>query len=171
MIEEWRMIPSFPAYEASSLGRIRSKSRVLKQQLDEDGYYTVTVYRGGRWNKKVHWLVCEAFHGEKPPWAAHAAHNNGIKTSNRSGNVRWSTILSNAADTAKHGTRYQGERHHSALFTESQIRQIRAQYAANPTPATIKRLAEAFIVTVQTIRDIVKVRSWKHVKQPKRRTA
>lgn len=169
MIEEWRPIPSFPVYEASSLGRIRSTSRVLKQQIDDDGYYTVTVYREGRWTKRAHWLVCEAFHGLKPAWAAHAAHNNGIKAVNRPGNVRWSTILANAADTAKHGTRYQGERHHAALFTEGQVRQIRAQYAAVPKGSTVNRLANAFDVSVQTIRDIAKGRSWKHIKQPRRR--
>lgn len=170
LIEEWRQILSFPAYEASSFGGIRSRFRVLQQQYNDDGYKTVSVYKGGKgFTKRVHWLVCEAFHGVKPAWAAHAAHNSGKKTNNRPGNLRWSTALSNAADTLKHGTRYQGEDHWAASFTESQVLTVRAQYAAAPTPDTIKRLAEAFDVPRQTIRNIVKNRTWKHVKPRGRR--
>lgn len=160
MIEEWRQIPSFPTYEASSFGGIRSRFRVLKQQLNDKGYRTVTLYKGGKVTKRVHWLVCEAFHGVKPAWAADAAHNNGIKTANRPDNLRWSTKLSNAADMAKHGTRIQGEKHPRSTFTESQVKTVRAQYRVEPSPATVARLADAFLVTPQTIRNIITGRTW-----------
>ena len=163
MIEEWRQIPSFPTYEASSFGGIRSRFRILKQQLGDDGYRSVTVYKDSKaFTKRVHWLVCEAFHGVKPAWAADAAHNNGIKTSNREGNLRWATKLSNAADMAKHGTRVHGEKHCRSTFTESQIKTVRAQYRVDPGGTTIMRLADAFMVSPQTIRNIVTGRSWKH---------
>lgn len=161
-MEEWRQIPSFPIYEASSLGRVRSAYRVLKPWLNDDGYWQVTVYFGGsRFTRPVHVLVCEAFHGPKPMWAQHAAHNNGVKTLNRPGNVRWSTALDNSADAKRHGTIRRGSEHPKALFTESQVGMIRAQYRIAPQAATIKRLADAYIVTPQTIRNIVKNRSWR----------
>ena len=161
MIEEWRKIPSFPAYEASSFGGIRSRFRVLKQQLTDKGYRRVNVYRGGKaFAKEVHWLVCEAFHGPKPAWAADAAHNNGKKLINRAENLRWATKLSNAADAKRHGTLVHGERHSRSVFTQSQVKTIRAQYRVAPAPETIARLADAFSVTEQTIRNIVAGRSW-----------
>jgi hypothetical protein len=128
MTEEWRVIPSFPAYEASSEGRVRSQFRVLKQQLTDDGYWQVTLYGAGKFTKGVHTLVCEAFHGPKPAWAHHAAHCNGIPTMNKSGNVRWTTALQNAADSKRHGTIRMGETHPNALFTDRQVTQISAGY-------------------------------------------
>lgn len=170
--EEWRPIPSFPIYEASSWGGIRSKHRVLKQRLDAKGYRVVDVARGGVFfTRRVHWLVCEAFHGPKPAWAALAAHRNGRKTSNRPENLRWSTYQGNSDDQIEHGTRRHGETHWFATFTESQVKTVRAQYAAAPTPATTARLAEAFMVSKRTIRDIVAGRSWQKPKPKCKRRA
>lgn len=161
LIEEWRPIPSFPGYEASSFGGIRSKHGYLKPWINDTGYRVVAPYQNGRrTSKTVHHLVCEAFHGPKPAWAAEAAHNNGRKLSNRPDNLRWSTKLDNARDKRKHGTGYGGERHHRSTFTLSQIKTIRIQYDADPRPETIKRLAEAFIVKTNTIRRIVKGERW-----------
>jgi hypothetical protein len=160
MNEEWRQIPSFPTYEASSEGRVRSKFRTLKQVLNDNGYWQVTLYRGGRHTVGVHWAVCEAFHGLKPAWAHHAAHRNGISTMNKPGNVRWTTALENAAEAKAHGVIRKGENHPNAVFTNQQAKLIRAQYKAKPEPATVMRLAEAFIVTPQTIRNIIKERTY-----------
>lgn len=49
----------------------------------------------------------------------------------------------------------------NALFSWSDIAMIRAQYRLAPTPATIKRLAVAYIVTPGTIRNIVTGKTWK----------
>ena len=161
MIEEWRQIPSFPVYEASSLGRIRSRFRVRKLGLDDDGYVTVSLYLGGKtFTKKVHVLVCEAFHGPKPAWAQVAAHNNGRKSNNRPDNVRWATHIGNCDDMVAHGTRVHGETHPRAIFTLPQVRSIRAHYAARPTGAEIARLADAFCCAKLTIRGIVTEKSW-----------
>lgn len=173
MSEIWRTIPSFPVYEASSIGRIKSAYRTLKPRLDAKGYYVVDVYKGGAaFTRRVHWLVCEAFHGPKPAWAALAAHRNGKKLMNRPENLRWSTHQGNSDDQIDHGTRRHGENHHQATMTASQVKTIRAQYAKAPTRETIKRLAETFIVTDRTIRDIVAGRTWREPKPKcKRRNA
>lgn len=161
--EIWRQIPSFPLYEASSEGRIRSARRVRKLQIDADGYYVVGLYVGGSQSmQRVNRLVCEAFHGPaKYPAIMDAAHRNGYRTSNRPSNLRWATRKENEADKAAHGTKVHGERHPRALFTQSQVDGMRAQYARNPTGATIARLADAFDVGKLTIRNIVTGRSWR----------
>lgn len=162
MVEIWRQIPSFPLYEASSRGRIRSAFRVRQLQLDDAGYYVVDLYvDGSRSRQRVNRLVCEAFHGPaKYPSIMDAAHRNGFKTSNTPGNLRWATKKENEADKAKHGTRVWGERHPRALFTDAQVGGMRAQYRRAPTAATIARLADAFDVAKLTIRDIVTEKSW-----------
>lgn len=162
MIEEWRQIPSFPAYEASSEGQIRSAHRVRKLQLDEDGYYVVSLYVGGKVvTARVNRLVCEAFHGPaKYPSIMDAAHKNGYRTSNRPSNLKWKTKKENAADQIEHGTRVHGERHPRALFAQCDVNVIRAQYRLKPDVSTIRRLADAYIVSELTIRNIVTGRSW-----------
>jgi len=163
MSEVWRQIPSFPLYEASSEGRIRSRFRVRALHLDKDGYYVVVLFVGGaRSCQRVNRLVCEAFHGPaKYPSIMDAAHKNGYRTVNRPTNLRWATKKENEADKAEHGTKVCGERHPRALFTQAQVDGMRAQYARNPTGATIARLAEAFDVGKLTIRNIVTGRSWR----------
>lgn len=162
MIEEWRQIPSFPAYEASSLGRIRSAFRVRKLSPDDDGYLTVGLYVGDKTvMARVNVLVCEAFHGPKKYAFLHAAHKNGIKTANRPTNLRWATPKQNAADQVLHGTSVHGEKHPRALFAQIDVDLIRSAYRAKPDIGTIRRLAESYIVSELTIRNIVTGRSWK----------
>lgn len=162
MTEEWRQIPSFPAYEASSEGRIRSAYRVRKLQLDDDGYYVVSLYVGGKVvTGRVNRLVCEAFHGPaKYPSIMDAAHKNGYRTSNRPSNLKWATKKENAADQIDHGTRVQGEKHPRALFAQIDVDLIRAAYRAQPDVSTIRRLAGTYNVAELTIRNIVTGRSW-----------
>jgi hypothetical protein len=45
---------------------------------------------------------------------------------------------------------------------------MRARYEAAPTAETIMSLADAFDVSVQTIRNIVRYRTWRHLKQKRR---
>lgn len=164
MTEVWRQIPSHPLYEASSRGRVRSRFRVLKPQLNDDGYFVVSVALNGTFvTRPVHVLVCEAFHGPKKYSVLEVAHNSRTKTNNRPENVRWDTHKGNMADMRRHGTLRHGQRHPLALFTNAQVKGIRAQYALVPKPATIARLAAAFMVSVETIRNIVKRRTWKDV--------
>lgn len=162
MSEEWRQIPSFPLYEASSLGQIRSEFRVRKLQFDDDGYYVVDLYVDGiRSRQRVNRLVCEAFHGPaKYPSIMDAAHRNGYKTTNTPGNLRWATKRENAADKAVHGTQQWGENHPRAVFRQFQVDRMLAEYDAKPTIATIRRIAEAFDVPEMTIRNIVTRKSW-----------
>lgn len=85
MNEIWKKIPGNPGYEASSLGRIRSVERKIKQKSclgksfaksmpgavlspnvnrNRGGYHSVSLGRGTK--VKVHRLVWSAFNGEIP---------------------------------------------------------------------------------------------------------
>lgn len=119
-IEEWRDIPGWEGlYEASSLGRIRSRprevrcgpggtrktvSRVRVQQVREDGYVVIRLFDGPRraW-KTVHGLVAESFLGPRPE-GMEVCHDNGARADNRIQNLRYGTASENTFDTVKHGT-------------------------------------------------------------------
>lgn len=106
MREEWRPIPGWEPYEASSEGRIRGRTRApLHAALNKDGHLYLRLYvRGQRKNIGVHRLVALAFHGEPARPDLVAAHTNGNATDNRPGNVRWTTQGENIRDQVRHGT-------------------------------------------------------------------
>jgi len=105
-MEEWRIVPSAPHIEASSLGRVRFApyfgtmpngsrrvygGRPLKPQHSDNGRLLVTV-RSKR--HKISRLVCEAFHGPPFPGAV-CMHINDVPSDNRAENLRWGTQREN----------------------------------------------------------------------------
>lgn len=97
--EEWRQISEFPAYFVSSLGRVKGPKKLRKLQLTSKGYHTVDFYVGGiSYQRQVHVLVCEAFHGPKPHKDALALHWDDVKTNNIPSNLRWGTYSDNMVD-------------------------------------------------------------------------
>ena len=115
MSEEWRAIPGYPDYEASSEGHIRSwKSsgkagirrntpRILKGSVNNGGYimYALLHEDGSRAPIGGHRLVALAFHGPCPEgmWTLHV---NGDASDNRPLNVRYGTAADNSADACLH---------------------------------------------------------------------
>lgn len=169
MSEEWRQIPSFPLYEASSLGRIRSPWRVRKPVLSDEGYLRVSIcIGGGSVPIGVHLMVCEAFHGPKPAWAQVAAHRDGKKANNIPSNLRWSTHIQNNEDQERHGTRIWGVRHPRSVFEQFQIDRMRRMYDAAPNIKTIRWLADAYDVSELTIRKVVTRKSYVPPKSKRR---
>ena len=62
--EEWRIIPirENEIYQASSLGQIRNKRKILKKQIVETGYERIGLsLQNGRKKHLVHRLVALAF--------------------------------------------------------------------------------------------------------------
>lgn len=124
--EQWLPIPSAPGYEASDLGRIRSrwivggahnrgrrlgdKWRILKGWVTAHGYRHVNVVDDVRRTPSVHILVAEAFHGPRPE-GQEVRHLNGIKLDCRASNLQWGTQSENVLDRVRHGT------HHNAIKT------------------------------------------------------
>jgi hypothetical protein len=120
--EIWTVIPDTgDLYEASSLGRIRSKDRtirrrcrwgqmidqrkagrVLKPWADAGGYLVVYIcFAGKRVATNVHRLVAIAFHG--PAEGRDVNHANGDKTDNRPDNLEWCSHAENMAHARSTG--------------------------------------------------------------------
>lgn len=93
--EDWRPIPGFAGYEASSAGRIRSKhGRVIAQRTATNGYLRVGLYAadGSKKTLLVHRLVLSAFAG---PSTLHCNHINNRRADNRPENLEWVTLQQN----------------------------------------------------------------------------
>jgi hypothetical protein len=119
--EEWRVIDEFPHYAVSSNGLVKrivpdQKGRMsgnpLKATTDTDGYLQVNLFRDARAHtRKIHRLVCGAFHGPSPSKSHEGAHGDGNILNNSKGNLRWATAKENAEDRELHGMTARGDRH------------------------------------------------------------
>lgn len=109
--EEWRQIPEFSGYEASSLGRVRSwlnchrrrmtAPRLLALRKNIRGYLQVEMTRddGKRIRASVHRVILLAFVGPCPEGheARHVISND--KTWNAICNLAWGTPEENMSDS------------------------------------------------------------------------
>lgn len=169
MAEEWRVIPSTPAYEASDHGRIRRVAatrrnpagHIMRLGVGPDGRQRVRLCIDGQAKTlPVHRLVLEAFVGPRPSKHHVCCHWNDIPTDNRLSNLRWGSYIDNSADSKRNGRQVKGERHHKAKFTDAEVHRIREQVKAGKTP---QELAPWYCVTPQTITKIALRQTWRHI--------
>lgn len=173
MIEVWKAVDRAPeTYEVSNLGRVRSIDRVdargchrrgklLTGSKDTHGYWQVSLWYNHRTNLVlVHHLVLEAFIGSKPE-GLQACHNNGDRTDNQVGNLRWDTPAANLDDQYKHGRQQpRGEEHWNAKLTESEVVAIKHGLRLGVTQQT---LADFFNIHQTVVSDINCGLIWKHI--------
>ena len=103
MHETWKVIPPFPRYEASSIGRVRStvnnhgnyRIHVLKLHENKFGYLSASVYKSGKVRHILaQRLIAMAFI-ENPKNLPQVNHKNEIKTDNRPENLEWCSVSYN----------------------------------------------------------------------------
>lgn len=138
-MEEWREIPGFPGYDASSLGRLRTwrhrgihaaRRRTVPVLMRPRAhartgylYVTLTPTFKVKVTKTVHSLVCEAFHGPRPGPGHVVRHFPDHTRSNcAADNLSWATQTVNLADRAGHGTLVNGEAHHNCTVPGGNVR-------------------------------------------------
>lgn len=173
MNEAWADVPCAPAYEISSIGRVRRKAgtygcrfgRVMKPKLDKAGYFAIALSLGTKGSYRythVHRLMCEAFFGPPPSPDHESAHWDGCQTNNLLSNLRWATVSENAYDRVRHGTQncMKGEDHPMAKLTDVAVIQIRKMRRAG---ASLAELSSCFHVHMITIYDAATGETWKHI--------
>ena len=96
--EEWReLLPEYPKYYASNLGRIRGVTgKIYKCQPSSNGYITHTVRNidGQHVKRKAHVLVALVFIAN-PHSKPIVNHRNGVRHDNRVINLEWATQAEN----------------------------------------------------------------------------
>lgn len=158
---EFKVSPSWPRYRAGEDGSIiGARGRLLKPFIGNKGYRCINVWHEGGWKQlRVHFLVCEAFHGPRPDGAI-VAHRDGDKLNNAAANLRWTTAWQNEADKREHGTAGLGERNPGAKLTESDVRAIRAARVSGVGPFTLGR---QYGIAPATVWRICTRRTWAHI--------
>jgi len=167
-MEIWKQVPGYGNfYEASNLGRIRSKNRtvekfcglhkkIVKQfykgrllnpsKSDKYGHMSVHIgYDKKRISVSVHKLVLLAFVGPAPK-GMECCHNNGIASDNRIENLRWDTHTNNNADRKRHGNYPSGKLHHmygKKMPEEHKQRLINIHKTRIKTPQELKKRSES----------------------------
>ncbi len=154
--EAWKIIAD-SNYKVSSLGRIRNPRGKLIRPFRNGRYLQVEIVVNEELKKfSVHRLVATAFLGA-PFEGAQCAHGDNNGLNNAVENLRWATPKENEGDKIKHGTRYRGEGHHLAIFTEKDI----APIYNDPRP--VRAIARSLGVSRCAITSIKRRITWKHV--------
>ena len=102
MEEEWKVVPKFDLYEASSFGKIRNKKTKYElKQYVSNGYLLVTAYHEGKGKcLRVHRLVAMAFL-LNPLNKPEVNHKDGNKKNNRVENLEWATKSENMKEYSR----------------------------------------------------------------------
>lgn len=177
-LEEWRGIPEFDDYQASSFGNIRSldkivrcggraagsfrlrRGRVLRPHTPKGRYPQVRLYEGGRGVVlMVHKLVALTFMGPRSD-DLQVCHNDGNKMNNGVDNLRYDTLAANQADRLRHGTDMLGEKSSNAKITASIVIDMRQRFDAGER---ISALADKFGISWSQASRVCRHESWSHL--------
>jgi len=168
--EEWRRVPEYPRYEASTMGRLRGPRGIVNGNVNVHGYVRVTIRTGdsskgrditnvGRGvERKLHRLVCSAFH-ENPFCKETVNHIDGNKLNNRPDNLEWMTTVENVLDNVlRLGNKVKDS--NKPYLTPEEVRAIRLAHANGENRNQIaKRLGRNY----GHINDIILRKTWKHI--------
>lgn len=176
MTEAWKTIPGFEHYEASDLGRIRSKprlrhhkdgsrnwlhGRVLTEMVQSGkGYKRVNLYRDKHMSQHgVHCLVALAFLGE--PSGRYVNHKDFDVTNNQLTNLEYVSPARNVQYSAEHGRLpgRPGESNPQARLTERDVLAIASRIRSRERDAAI---AVDFGVAKGTVTAIRLGKIWSH---------
>ena len=162
-------------YDVSSKGRVRSRSdcrrargsvKILSCAPNGSGRPHFVATSPTRRDLAVHVVVLESFVGLRPS-GMQASHLNGNRVDNRVCNLDWETPKKNTARKKAHGTHEYGECHSRARITEEVAEAI--LLACAEFGSTHDEIAVQFETTRDTVSDIARRKSWKHLRPDLRR--
>lgn len=145
---------------------IKGPYRPLRGSTASDNYPMLVIrYQGKAKGYAVHLLVLRTFVGPKPESSpdgsrVEGCHKDGNSLNNHRSNLYWGSARTNKEDARKHGTMTRGESSNFTRLTEVQVRVIRESAEEG---VKLSFLAKWFQVNVETIRAVVKRKTWKHV--------
>lgn len=177
MTEVWRPVVGFECYyDISNFGNVRRMhpggftrpGMILKPYLSPAGYPLVTLCRNNtKTRAPVHRLVAAAFLGPRPERLV-INHKDHTPTNNRADNLEYITQSENAFHAYREPERKarrkwgqpipkRGAEHHCAKLTAEGALEI------YNTKGQVAELATKYGVRIETIYDIRRGKSWRHV--------
>lgn len=135
-----------------------TKLHELKPQPRSDGRLHISLGRSSGL-LLVHRLVASAYLGPCPD-GQEVRHLDGVCTHNHHSNLEYGTRLENVEDSIRLGVILSGERHYMAKLTDADVRAIRL---ARDSGESLLSIAGRFGITIATVCDIAKRRTWRHV--------
>lgn len=157
-IETWKPVVGYEGlYEVSDLGRVRSlrSNKILSARPNKhSGYVAHHLSRAGTIKAfYTHSLVLETFVAPRPNEEYQACHNNGNRSDNRVGNLRWGTRAENYEDARRHGTNSKGVRHGGAKLTEQAVSAIRADQRLHREIASAYGISRSRVSAIKSRKD------------------
>jgi hypothetical protein len=149
--EEWRPVPGFPRYEASSLGRVRKtgSGQQITISRSGNGHWFVRLNQedGKRKAVAIGWVVLTAF-GFVPASGEIALHGPAGRDVHSLDNLSFGTYAqNNGTDRLRDGTDFRGCKSPVSKLTQDQVNEIIALKGKVSGP----RLGNKFGVSSTTI--------------------
>lgn len=174
---QWRDIPGYEGlYQASSVGEIRSLSRIVEYQDGRQTLHHGRVLSPGKCSRgycrvnlcknkaKKTWLVSRLVlltFVSVCPEGFEVCHNDNDSGNNVLSNLRYDTHQSNINDKTTFGTEGFGEKNSAAKLTACVVNEIKQKYACGEV--TQRQLAVEYSVSRPHISDIVNNKRWGHL--------
>lgn len=162
--EIWKDVPGYKGrYKVSNLGRFIGQKGVILRQQKSKGYLIISLEGvKKKTTRSSHKIVGVTF-VDNPQRKPQLNHINGIKTDNRSVNLEWVTPKENTAHAINSGLRRidfcMGDGSHYAKLSSDEVLEIREMGDS----VSLKELASQYSVTVDTINNVLKRKTWYHI--------
>lgn len=163
-MEIWKETFFDNRYEISNEGNLRRNGKILNPSILKIGYRTTVSYKNGVKNQKryyIHRLVAHHFIG-RPRKSMEVNHKDGNKLNNNVSNLEYVTHRENMIHALKIGliNTVRGEKCYHSKLTALKVKRIRSLRRKGNT---LQSIANIFNVSNQSIHDVVRGISWRHI--------